>query len=147
MTREEFIEQKCQYCGSQRCYGEEYCDEYQRKVNRIPLTFTPEEVKQSLKDVGIELVDGELNMEKPEFFSKLLTAKDVKNFLKDVPDNATVVFSEGCITFLFDGNARALNKWGATWENGVGYPSGGTTCCGECTHFRCDICKGYALEE
>ena len=45
MTREEFIEQKCKYCGSQRCYGEEYCDEYQRKVNGVALTVTPEEIQ------------------------------------------------------------------------------------------------------
>ena len=32
MTREEFIEQECKMCGTQRCYGEEYCGEYQRKV-------------------------------------------------------------------------------------------------------------------
>lgn len=30
--------------------------------------FTSEEVKQSLEDIDIELVDGELNMEKSEFF-------------------------------------------------------------------------------
>ena len=32
MTHEEFIEQHCTLCGSQRCYGEEYCGLYQRYV-------------------------------------------------------------------------------------------------------------------
>lgn len=32
MTREEFIEQHCRFCGSQRCYGEEYCVLYQEEV-------------------------------------------------------------------------------------------------------------------
>lgn len=77
----------------------------------------------------------------------MITARDVKNFLKDIPDDADVYFSDGNITFIFNHNSRALNKWGATWENGVGYLPGGTSCCGECTHFRCDICNGYALGE
>lgn len=32
MTREEFIEQYCTLCGTQRCYGEEYCGKYQQEV-------------------------------------------------------------------------------------------------------------------
>ena len=44
-------------CNTNNCH---------RKLRDIE--FTSEEVKQSLEDVGIELVDGELNMEKPEFF-------------------------------------------------------------------------------
>ena len=32
MTKEEFIEQECRLCGTQRCYGEEYCGKYQRMV-------------------------------------------------------------------------------------------------------------------
>ena len=34
------------------------------------IEFTSEEVQRSLEDVGIELVDGELNMKKPEFFDE-----------------------------------------------------------------------------
>lgn len=33
MTHDEFIEQECRLCGSQRCYGEEYCGKYQKMVN------------------------------------------------------------------------------------------------------------------
>ncbi len=32
MTPEEFIKQYCTLCGSQRCYGTEYCGNYQRFV-------------------------------------------------------------------------------------------------------------------
>ncbi len=32
MTHEEFLEQYCTMCGTQRCYGEEYCGLYQRYV-------------------------------------------------------------------------------------------------------------------
>jgi hypothetical protein len=39
MTREEFIEKHCRLCGSQRCYGEEYCAEYQEKVMEVPNEF------------------------------------------------------------------------------------------------------------
>ena len=39
MTREDFIEQYCRLCGSQRCYGEEYCTEYQEKVMGVPNEF------------------------------------------------------------------------------------------------------------
>ena len=38
MTHEEFIEQECRLCGSQRCYGEEYCGKYQKMVNGENLT-------------------------------------------------------------------------------------------------------------
>ena len=74
----------------------------------------------------------------------MITIKDLKNFIMHVPDDASVVFSEGCITCLFDGNARALNKWGAIWDNGIGYPRTGTSCCGECSHFQCDLCNVFA---
>ncbi len=36
MTKEEFIEQECTLCGTQRCYGEEYCGKYQRMVLEEP---------------------------------------------------------------------------------------------------------------
>lgn len=92
MTREEFIEQKCHYCGTQRCYGEEYCGEFQRKVNGVPLTFTSEEVKHSLEKVGIELVDGELNMEKPEFFegTKWLVEKREDYWVPNITEKSVV---------------------------------------------------------
>ena len=32
MTKEEFIEQECKMCGTQRCYGEECCGKYQKMV-------------------------------------------------------------------------------------------------------------------
>ena len=71
----------------------------------------------------------------------MVTAKDLRNFLKDVPDHAWVIFGEGNITFLFNDNTLAINKYGATWDNGVGYPPGGTSCCGECSHFDCARCR------
>ena len=36
MTKEEFVEQECKMCGTQRCYGEEYCGKYQRMVLENP---------------------------------------------------------------------------------------------------------------
>lgn len=68
----------------------------------------------------------------------MLQSKDVKNFLKKIPDNAQVIFSDGIITCLFGENTLALNKFGAEWDNGVGYING--KCCGECTHFDCSKC-------
>ena len=38
MTHEEFIEQECRLCGTQRCYGEAYCGKYQKMVNGQNLT-------------------------------------------------------------------------------------------------------------
>lgn len=115
-------------CNSDNCH---------RKLRDIE--FTPSEVRQSLEDVGIELVDGELNMEKPEFF-RALQAKDLKKFLLQIPDDAQVVLTDGIITFLFDGNTLALNKFSAEWDNGVGYYSSAVIC-GECTHFDCSKCS------
>lgn len=69
----------------------------------------------------------------------MLKAKDVKAFVKGIPDNAQVIFSDGIITFIFDDNCLALNKFGAEWDNGVGYYSD-TVVCGECTHFDCSKC-------
>lgn len=114
-------------CNSDNCH---------RKLRDIK--FTSEEVRQSLEDVGIELVDGELNMEKPEFF-RMLQAKDIKNFIKDIPDDARVILSDGFLTFMFDSNTLILNRYGAEWDNGVGYIDG--KCCGECTHFDCLKCR------
>ena len=71
----------------------------------------------------------------------MIQAKDLKNFIKNIPDNAAVIFNNGNVIFLFNDNTLALNQWGATWENGIGYPPGGTSCCGECTCFECDKCK------
>lgn len=31
MTHDEFVEKECRFCGSQRCYGVEFCNKY--KVN------------------------------------------------------------------------------------------------------------------
>ena len=74
----------------------------------------------------------------------MLKAKDVKAFIKDIPDNAQVIFSDGIITFIFDDNCLALNKYGAQWDNGIGYPQGGTVCCGECSHFDCSLCNEFS---
>lgn len=70
----------------------------------------------------------------------MLRAKDVKKFLLQIPDDAQVVITDGIITFLFNGNTLALNKFGAEWDNGVGYYSS-TIMCGECTHFDCSKCR------
>jgi hypothetical protein len=71
----------------------------------------------------------------------MITAKHLKAFMKDVPDSAQVIFSEGIITFMFGDNTLALNKYGGQWDNGVGYAFGGTSCCGECSHFDCSKCR------
>ena len=68
----------------------------------------------------------------------MITAKDVKNFIKDIPDDAQVIFSDGFLTFRFDSSTFILNRYGAEWDNGIGYING--ECCGECTHFDCLRC-------
>lgn len=37
MTRDEFIQQECYYCGTQRCYDVELCHKYQRLVLGEPV--------------------------------------------------------------------------------------------------------------
>lgn len=69
----------------------------------------------------------------------MLQAKDVKKFLLQIPDDAQVIFSDGFLTFMFDSNTLILNRYGAEWDNGVGYIDG--KCCGECTHFDCLKCR------
>ena len=69
----------------------------------------------------------------------MLQARDIKKFLLQVPDDAKVVLTDGIITCVFGENTLALNKFGAEWENGVGYYSS-TTVCGECAHFDCSKC-------
>ena len=69
----------------------------------------------------------------------MLQAKEVKRLLFQIPDNAQVIFTDGVITCVFGENALALNKFGAEWNNGVGYYSD-TVVCGECTHFDCSKC-------
>lgn len=71
----------------------------------------------------------------------MMTAKNLKAFMKDIPDSAQVVFSEDFIIFVFNDNILALNKYGGEWDNGVGYAPGGTSCCGECSHFDCSKCR------
>lgn len=73
----------------------------------------------------------------------MLTAKELKEFLQTIPDNATVIFNSEHIAFRYNHNVRAINKWGAIWDNGIGYLSNSANC-GECSHFQCDICNGYA---
>ena len=70
----------------------------------------------------------------------MLQAKDIKKFLLQVPDDAKIVLTDGIITCIFGENALALNKFGAEWDNGVGYRNS-TTCCGECLHFDCSQCN------
>ena len=71
----------------------------------------------------------------------MLQAKDIKNFIKDIPDDARVLLSDGFLTFMLNDNTRILNKHGAEWDNGVGYING--KCCGECVHFQCDVCNAF----
>ena len=52
------------------------------------------------------------------------TAKEIKNFIKDIPDDARVVLGDGFLIFMFDGDTRILNRYGAEWDNGVGYING-----------------------
>lgn len=68
----------------------------------------------------------------------MITAKDIKNFIKDIPNDARVLLSDGFLTFMFDDNTRILNRYGAEWDNGVGYIN--EKCCGECVHFDCLRC-------
>lgn len=56
------------------------------------LEFNEEEIIKSLKDVGIELVDGELNMEKPEFFegTKWLVEKQEGYWVPNITEKSVV---------------------------------------------------------
>lgn len=69
----------------------------------------------------------------------MLQAKDIKKFLRQIPDNAQVILTDGIITCLFNENIVAFNKFGAEWNNGIGYYSD-IVVCGECTHFDCSKC-------
>lgn len=71
----------------------------------------------------------------------MITVGNLKAFIKGIPDSAQVIFSDGHITFVFGDNTLALNKYGGQWDNGVGYAPGGTSCCGECSHFDCSKCR------
>lgn len=71
----------------------------------------------------------------------MITARNLKAFMKDIPDSAQVLFGDGHITFMFGDNTLALNKYGAQWDNGVGYAPDGTSRCGECSHFDCSKCR------
>lgn len=68
----------------------------------------------------------------------MLQAKNIKKYLLQIPDEAEVILKDGSITFVFDDNVLALNKFGAELDNGVGYIDG--ECCGECPHFDCSKC-------
>ena len=69
-----------------------------------------------------------------------MKASDLRLFMKEIPNEAEVIFSDGIITFMFGDNTLAFNKCGGQWDNGVGYAPGGTVCCGECSHFDCIKC-------
>ena len=43
----------------------------------------------------------------------MLTAKDIRNFMQDIPDDARVILGDGYLTFMFDCNTRILNRYGA----------------------------------
>ena len=112
------------------------------------ITTTEEEIVQSLKDAGLEVFTSEeadfgkypTIKESIDLWCKnRLQAKDIKKFLAQIPDDAQVVLTDGIITCIFNGNTLALNKFGAEWDNGVGYYSD-TVVCGECTHFDCSKC-------
>ena len=68
-----------------------------------------------------------------------MKARELRSFMKQIPDSAEVIFSNGIITFMFGDNTLALNKYGAQWDNGVGYSH--EHCCGECSHFDCSKCR------
>lgn len=76
----------------------------------------------------------------------MLQAKDLKDFLETIPDNAAIIFHENHIMFWFNHNVRGLNKWGAIWDNGIGYLEGSANC-GECSHFDCSKCEGNKQTE
>ena len=71
----------------------------------------------------------------------MITAKDLKNFMKNIPDNAVIILNDKHIMFWYNHECHGLNKWGGIWDNGVGYAPGGTSVCGECTHFDCSKCR------
>ena len=70
-------------CNSDNCH---------RKLHDIE--FTAEEVRYSLEDVGIELVDGELNIKKPEFFegTKWLVEKREDYWVPGITEKSVIKF-------------------------------------------------------
>ena len=77
----------------------------------------------------------------------MLQAKNLKDFLKTIPDDAVIIFNENHIMFQFSPhNMRALNKQEAIWDNGIGYFESSTSC-GECSHFDCSKCVGNKQTE
>lgn len=90
-------------------------------------------------------VIGFINYVLSEGDKAVLQARDVKRFLLQIPDDAQVILTDGIITCLFNDSTLALNKFGAEWNNGVGYYSN-TAVCGECAHFDCAKC-GKAIRQ
>ena len=64
MTYEEFVEKECHLCGSQRCYGVDYCGKYKTEVlgEKDPMwevyevIHTPEKTGAAMKHIS-ELMD------------------------------------------------------------------------------------------
>ena len=74
MTYEEFVEKECNLCGSQRCYGVDYCGKYKTEVlgEKDPMwevyevIHTPEKTGAAMKHIS-ELMDKH-RAERPEVY-------------------------------------------------------------------------------
>ena len=92
-------------CNSDNCH---------RKLRDIE--FTSEEVKHSLEDVGIELVDGEINIAKPKLFEDVderdLTDEECDAIAKEAYDNLvhSLIEAGGEIRFLRELLMRAYEQ-------------------------------------
>lgn len=49
----------------------------------------------------------------------MLTAKNIKNFIAEVPDDTCVTIRDGYITCVFNDHVVSLNKFGAEWTENV----------------------------
>ena len=109
-------------------------------VYQITYSYNPEELPVRLFKETTEKIDANMVLSHKEK-AKHIKAKELKSFMTRIPDSAEVIFSDDIITFLFNGSVFALNKYGGEWCDGVGYAPGGTTRCGECSHFDCSKCR------
>ena len=76
MTHDEFVEKECRLCGTQRCYGVDYCGKYKKEVlgeeDPIQAVYeiihTPEKMGAAMKHIS-ELMDKH-RAEHPEVYAE-----------------------------------------------------------------------------
>lgn len=75
----------------------------------------------------------------------MLTAKDIKNFITKVPDDAYVTIRDGYITCVSNDHIVSLNQVGAEWRDDICYHSD-TAICKECPHVGGPKCGNEEMK-